>query len=231
MFRTFSFHENKYFVITMIDKKIKPLFPMFLKLESKKCMVIGGGKIGTRKVLDLLNSRADVAVLSPELSDELQGMSRRGEIKVINKRYSPGDLSGYFLVIDATGDPDVAEQVVQESVDRGILLNVVDRPEQCDFYVPSVHRQGHLTLAASSNGVSPALVKSIRKRWGQEYGPEYAVYLNACERIRRELKDIFPDDPGKRQKILKDIAESDILPECRGETEEVILEKMRTWIF
>jgi siroheme synthase-like protein len=204
---------------------------MFLKLETKKCLVIGGGKIGTRKVADLIRSGADVTVLSPEITDELQGMLNQGVITVISERYTPGDLSGYFLAIDATGDADVADLVVQEARTGKILLNVVDRPEQCDFYVPSVHRQGHLTLAASSNGVSPALVKRIRKRWEQEYGPEYSVYLNACAKIRQELKDMFPDDPGKRQKILQNIAESDILQSYQDKPEKIILEKMRTWIF
>ena len=215
----------------MIDGNFTSLFPMFLKLETKKCLVIGGGKVGTRKVTDLMRSGADVTVLSPEITDELQGMLKQGEITVISKRYTPGDLSGYFLAIDATGDAGVADLVVQEARTGNILLNVVDRPEQCDFYVPSVHRQGHLTLAASSNGVSPALVKRIRKRWEQEFGPEYGVYLNACAKIRQELKDMFPDDPGKRQKIMQNIAESDILQSYQDKPEEIILEKMRTWIF
>jgi precorrin-2 dehydrogenase/sirohydrochlorin ferrochelatase len=212
------------------ENKDNTLFPVFLKLAGRKCLVIGGGVIAARKTGDLARSGADVTVMSPDISSEMRELVSAHNFRIIKKQYSNGDLSGYSLVIDATGDTEVGLQVAEEAGSHGILVNVVDNPELCDFFVPSVHRQGHLTLAASSNGVAPALLKKIRQRWEQEYGIEYRIFLHICDKIREELKKKYPDAAEKRQQIMRQIVEQDFLEQCNAGDEKKVLEKIRTWI-
>src|SRR4030043_1546269 len=113
----------------MIENNMDSLFPIFLKLKNRNCMVIGGGKIGARKVEDLLQSGAIVTVISPEISPELNKINKEQDVNILERSYQSGDLKDFFLVIDATGDMEVAQQVVNEARNSGILVNVVDNPD------------------------------------------------------------------------------------------------------
>lgn len=163
-------------------------YPVFLRLEGRKCLVVGGGEVAERKVSSLLESGARVRVVSPHLTPALRERQARGEIEVGLRPFEAADLEGIFLVIAATSEPEVNEKVAREAGRRGILVNVVDSPELCDFIVPSVVRRGDLVVAISTGGHSPALARRLREEMERYFGPEYAHLLALISQVRQELK-------------------------------------------
>ncbi|PYY22100.1 MAG: siroheme synthase [Acidobacteria bacterium] len=142
------------------------LFPIFLKLDGRRCLVIGGGQVGTQKIAGLLDAGAQVTIVDPSpavATREFFG----NRVTWYTRKYVPGDLDGVYLVIAATSDPEVNQQIYGEAQQRGILANVVDVPPLCDFYYPAVVRRGSLVVAVSSQGESPQLAQRVRDEIGQ----------------------------------------------------------------
>ncbi len=180
-------------------------YPIFLRIEQKRCVVIGGGKVALRKIKSLLSCGARVVVIAPEVLPEIEELAREGKIELIQRPYQEGDLEGAFLVVAATNNPEVQEQVVSEAERRGLLLNVVDQPERSNFIVPSVIRRGRLSLAISTSGASPALARRLRETLEELFGPEYADYLELMARWRREiLSRDLPEE--ERRQIFEQLA-------------------------
>ncbi|NPB09138.1 MAG: bifunctional precorrin-2 dehydrogenase/sirohydrochlorin ferrochelatase [Thermodesulfobacteria bacterium] len=180
-------------------------YPIFLRIEQKRCVVIGGGKVALRKIKSLLSCGARVVVIAPEVLPEIEELAREGKIELIQRPYQEGDLEGAFLVVAATNNPAVQEQVVSEAERRGLLLNVVDQPERSNFIVPSVIRRGRLSLAISTSGASPALARRLRETLEELFGPEYADYLELMARWRREiLSRDLPEE--ERRQIFEQLA-------------------------
>ena len=146
-------------------------YPVFLNLKGKRTVVIGGGKVAERKILTLLKADADITVVSPEITKKIEGEKLKGGIKHVCRQYRKSDLKNAFLVIAATDSQIMNEQV---SKDAPCLLNVVDTPHLCNFIVPSVMKRGPLTIAISTSGISPALLKLIRKELEKMYGLEFS---------------------------------------------------------
>lgn len=134
-------------------------YPIFLNIEGKRCVVIGGGRVAKRKIEGLLRARADVVVISPNLDEELKKM-----VLWINREYKNGDLDGAFIAIAATNNKEVNQMVYNEAEERGVLVNVVDTPNFCRFIVPSIVEKEDFTIAISSCGKNPSLSKKIRLR-------------------------------------------------------------------
>jgi len=120
-------------------ERLNTLYPVFLKLDNKRCAVIGGGKTATRKVKALLQAKAKVTVISPKFTKELKELAENGAIEVIKRRYEEGDLDKYFLIFGATNSEEINKTVIKEAKKKNILCNVVDDPPNCDFYVPSTN--------------------------------------------------------------------------------------------
>ena len=163
-------------------------YPINLRIAGKRCAVIGGGAVASRKVKSLLAAGAAVAVFSPELTLELAEMVKKKQFNYIAMSYQEGDLSGFFLVICATDDSSVNEAVAKEAEEAGILANVVDVPELGNFSVPAQVKRGDLLLTVSTGGKSPAMAKKLRQELAKQYGEEYGEYLDMLDKIRRELK-------------------------------------------
>ena len=183
-------------------------YPVFLNLEGKRCVVVGGGDVAERKVLALLDSGASVTVISPELTERLYDLKFAGRIEHLQRDYREGDLKGAFIVIAATSEMDVNRKVSGDA--EGIPVNVVDTPELCSFIVPSVLRRGPLTIAVSTSGTSPALSRSIREELEALYTEEVGTLLEHIVRIRKELmgSDLSPE---KRTAILKSLGSRETL--------------------
>ena len=163
------------------------LFPMFLKLENKDCLVIGAGSIGEPKIRSLLVAGARVRVIAPEARQAVQGWARAAVITWQQRKFDPADLEGVFLVVAATSLPEVNESVFQEAHRRGILCNAVDDPERCDFFYGALVRRGRLQVAISTGGQSPALAQRLRREFEARIRPEYAGWLERLGRVRRKL--------------------------------------------
>jgi siroheme synthase-like protein len=171
-------------------KELSPLiyYPIFLNLEGKKCVVVGGGEVALRKVRALLDSGAKVVVVSPTLNSGLAQLAEVGTISLISREYEPKDLKDAVIVVAATDIAEVNQKIAKKARKHGFLVNVADRPEASDFIMPSLVRRGDLILAVSTSGASPALAKKIRMRLEQTFGEEYSPLLSLIKEVRQELK-------------------------------------------
>jgi precorrin-2 dehydrogenase/sirohydrochlorin ferrochelatase len=161
-------------------------------LEKKRCIVVGGGEVAQRKVESLLQGGAErVVVISPRLTSKLSALLQTNRIEHWPRGYQQGDLEDGFVVIAATDDPEVNGRVWQEAQDRRLLINVVDDPDHCNFFVPSVVRRGDLTISVCTGGQAPALSARLRRELEPRFGREYAAFLEIAgalrERVGREL--------------------------------------------
>ena len=162
-------------------------YPICLDLEARACVVVGGGRVAERKVLGLLSCKAQVSVISPALTEELQLQHVSGDIEWIDREFRQGDLAQAFLVIAATDDEETQKQVYEEADANNLLLNVADVPQRCNFILPATARRGDLAISVSTAGKSPALARKIRMELEKRYGPEYRVLVDILGAIRPQV--------------------------------------------
>jgi precorrin-2 dehydrogenase/sirohydrochlorin ferrochelatase len=181
------------------------LFPMFMKLKGRSCLVVGAGVVGEPKISSLITAGASVRVVALHATAAVAEWAEAGALIWETRAFNNADLDGTFLVIAATNSSDVNAAIFHEARRRNILCNVVDDPEHCDFYYPAVVRRGELQLAISTNGHSPALAQRIRRELEVQFGPEYGEWLEELGRIRQQL---FASkiDPEERRRMLHELA-------------------------
>jgi len=181
------------------------LFPILLKLNAKKCVVVGAGKIAAAKAAGLLASGAQVIVIGPRAAEWIQMQARAGKLIWHRRRFTAADVEHAFLVIAATNSNATNEAVFRACAKRGVLCNVVDVPERCDFFYPAVVRRGPLQIAISTDGRSPALARRLRIELERQFGPEYGLWVEYVGKIRREIlsRNLAA---GERRRLLDQIA-------------------------
>jgi len=183
-----------------------PLFPMFLKLAGRLCLVVGAGRIGEPKIRSLIECGAKVVVVSPVAEESIADAARKGEIVWWRKSFESTDLDGVFLVVAATSSAEVNHAIYQQAQQRGILCNVVDDPPHCDFFYPAVVRRGNFQIAISTGGLSPALAQRIRKQLEVEFPPAYGDWLEQLGRKRTALFKQVGDPELRRRLIHESVA-------------------------
>jgi len=181
------------------------LFPMFLKLAGRRCLVVGGGAIGEGKIAGLLGAGAELTVVAPEVTERVKEWASSARITWLARKFSPADLDGAFLVVVATSRLEVNELVFREAAQRGILCNVVDDLERCDFYYPAVLRRGRLQIAISTAGSSPALAQRLRRELEHQFSAYYGAWLEELAETRRRLISTHLD-AGQRRRWLHGLA-------------------------
>jgi precorrin-2 dehydrogenase/sirohydrochlorin ferrochelatase len=181
------------------------LFPMFMKLEGRSCLVVGAGTVGEPKINSLVTAGASVRVVALHATAAVAEWAQAGAITWEARAFNSADLDGTFLVIAATNSSDVNAAIFHQARQRNILCNGVDDPEHCDFYYPAVVRRGDLQLAISTNGQSPALAQRIRRELEMQFGAEYGAWLEELGRARQQL---FASkiDPEQRRRLLHELA-------------------------
>ncbi|MBF8250587.1 MAG: siroheme synthase [Deltaproteobacteria bacterium] len=184
-------------------------YPIYLDIRDKRCVVIGGGDVAERKVFSLLNAGAKVTVVSPAVTAVLKGISEAGRLEIKERPFSKRDLKGAFLAYAATDNEDINYKISEEARKMGVLLNIVDKPEMCDFILPSVVERGPLSIAISTGGASPAFAKRLRLEMEEMYGEEYSLFLEIMAAIRRKLltKEV---ESVKKRKFFNKLASSSI---------------------
>jgi siroheme synthase-like protein len=170
------------------ESKPRLYYPIFLNLQGKKCVVVGGGRVALRKVTTLLDCGADITVISPKPHAEISKLFKNKAIRLVRRNYERGDLRRAALSIAATHMKKINRKVAEESKKNGTLVNVVDDAELSDFIIPSSFRRGDLSVAVSTSGMSPALAKKIRAKLEKNIGIEYAYLLSLIAEIRSEIK-------------------------------------------
>lgn len=159
-------------------------YPAFVKVKEKECVVVGGGRIAERKVFALLEAGASVTVISDTITTRLLKASQKGLIKYLQRQYQSGDVKDCFLVVAATNDEQTNKQIAEES---RFLINVVDNPRLSNFIVPAVLREGDLTIAISTGGVSPALAKTIKNDLKNYIHKDIKRYLKLLKDLRYKV--------------------------------------------
>jgi precorrin-2 dehydrogenase/sirohydrochlorin ferrochelatase len=172
----------------MKDKQSCSYYPVSLNISGRKCVVVGGGQVAWRKATGLLECGAIVEVISPDLCPELDKLVETGKINALRRNYRAGDLQGAWVVIAATDDNKINQEIFTEARASGILVNVVDNADSSDFIVPSCLRRGKITIAVSTAGSSPALARKIRTSLEKDFGEEYALLAELVEEVRQEMK-------------------------------------------
>lgn len=197
------------------------LFPMFLKLDGRQCLVVGAGKVGEPKIGGLLETGAHVRVVSLEASPTVRDWARAGRIDLELRAFTTEDLAGAFLAIVATNSRTLNERVYREARSRGVLCNVVDVPDLCDFFYPAVVRRGDLQIAVSTAGQSPSLAQKIRLQLEKQFGPGYAQWLAELGETR---KLILASDLDKERKLelLHSLASREALEAALAEAPELV---------
>jgi len=185
------------------------LFPAFIKLARRRCLVVGAGRVALEKVGSLLAAEAAVRVVGPRVHAEIAALAAEGRLSVEQRRWVEEDLDGVFMVIAATDDPAVNAAVYEAAVERNILCNSVDDPPHCDFYFGSVVARGELQVAISTAGESPALAQRLRKEIDAALPEDLGPWLAETGRLRREvLAQIEPGDA--RKELLHILAEREV---------------------
>jgi precorrin-2 dehydrogenase / sirohydrochlorin ferrochelatase len=177
------------------------LFPMFLKLNGRRCLVVGAGKIGESKIRSLLIAQAEVKIVSPTATPTVEAWARAGVVSWEGREFRTNDLDSVFLVVAATRSLDVNDEVYRQAQQRQILCNVVDDPERCDFYYGAVVRRGALQVAISTEGQSPALAQRLRRELERQLAPVYAGWLQWLGSARRKLLASSMDPEQRRDQL------------------------------
>jgi precorrin-2 dehydrogenase/sirohydrochlorin ferrochelatase len=162
-------------------------YPVLIHLDGKKVVVVGGGTVAERKIETLLEYGADVQVVSRDLTPRLRKYSEGGTIGFLGQEFNEDCLEEAFMVIAATDDPRLNHQVSQKAKEKGLLVNAVDQPSDCNFIVPSILRRGDFLIAVSTSGKSPALAKKVREALEERFGNEYESLLILMGRLREEI--------------------------------------------
>jgi precorrin-2 dehydrogenase/sirohydrochlorin ferrochelatase len=181
--------------------KPQKLFPMFLRLSDRPCLVVGAGAVAESKIASLLEAGGRVRVVAPEATPQVRSWVESNAIEWRQRPFRLEDLDGMFLVVAATSSTELHERIFDEATRRGVLCNIVDVPALCDFYYPSVVQRGSLQIAISTAGLSPALAQRLRKQLEDEFGPEYEEWLMQLGDAR-DKRHSAKMDPEERKRLL-----------------------------
>jgi precorrin-2 dehydrogenase / sirohydrochlorin ferrochelatase len=163
---------------------VTDLFPMFVKLTGRQCLVVGAGKVGEPKIGGLIETGASIQVIAIAATEQVREWAVAGKIELELRAFSKHDLDGKFLAVAATASPSLNQLVYREAQQRGVLCNVVDVPELCNFYYPAVVRRGDLQIAVSTAGQSPSLARKIRQQLERQFGDGYAGWVKQLGETR-----------------------------------------------
>lgn len=201
--------EKQLMEVALTSPRIQKMryYPVFLDIQNRPCLVVGGGPVAERKVLGLLSAGAKVTVVSPRTTKKLGELAKEDRVKHQKGRFTPGMLKGFFLAIAATDSKEVNAAVWMEAEALGLPVNVVDDPAHCSFIMPSVVDRGALTVAISTSGKSPLLARRLREELEKIIGTEYETLVEILGAVRKKLlKTGLSRD--KKESIIKDLVGS-----------------------
>lgn len=189
------------------------VFPVFIELKDKKCVVVGGGTVAERKIEALIEFGAKIVVISMAVNGKIRDLERNGRIEVMEREYSSGDLDGAFLAIAATDNPKTNEEVYKDALKKGIFINVVDCPKRCNFIFPAIVKRGDMVIGISTSGAYPALSKRIREKLETLFPNGFEVYLEILKDLRSKAGKRINDKDKRTEfltKVLDDVLDKDI---------------------
>jgi siroheme synthase-like protein len=205
------------------------LYPIFLNLKGRLCIVVGGGNVALRKARALAASGAKLRIVAPDICEEIR--SEFGDAhEIIEREFEQSDLNGCLIAVAATDDRELNSRISADCRERGILVNAVDQPEDCDFYVPACIIAGGIYIAVSTIGHSPALAGWVKREIEKALSPKLADGLEIISKARRTLIDADPDGSAHRGKAFAEFFKSELWREFLDGTRELIVEEVVEWI-
>ncbi len=178
-------------------------FPAFIKLDGKKILIVGGGKIAGEKLEKLLDFTRELTVIATDFGDMTKQLIEKNALAFEQRPYRTDDLEGFGIVIVAVDDLALQKEIYEECRKRGILCNSVDSVDYCDFIFPSYTKKGPLTIAYSTSGISPSLAKYLRRAMERMIPDSVTDFLEEIRQLRQTLPK------GKeRMKLLDDKAKA-----------------------
>jgi precorrin-2 dehydrogenase/sirohydrochlorin ferrochelatase len=197
------------------------MFPMFLKLAGRQVLVVGAGNVGEGKIAGILDTGARIRVVAREATNAVHDWAGAGQIELELRSFSAQDLDGVFVAVVATASPALNEFIYREAQLRGVLCNVVDVPELCDFFYPAVVRRGDLQIAISTSGQSPSLAQKLRQQLEQQFGPGYADWVAELGETRRlvQASDLAPE---RKRELLHSLASREALDAALAESPALV---------
>ena len=200
------------------------MYPLTVRVNEKRVVVIGGGKVAGFKIIPLLKQGADIVVISPELDANLVKLVEEKKIRWYQREYEKSDIKNAFLVVAASSDSILNEQVAEDAAENQ-LVNVITNPESGNVHFPAAIHRGLLNIAVSTGGASPKLAKKIRDEIANKYDETYESYLDFLYEVRLKLKDlqlekrernillqevlksVYVQNEGKRESFLRELEE------------------------
>jgi uroporphyrin-III C-methyltransferase/precorrin-2 dehydrogenase/sirohydrochlorin ferrochelatase len=185
------------------------LLPIFLKLEGRRCLLVGAGTVALDKIGSLLKTGVRLRVIAPDAKPEVRRLATEGSLEWIQRAFEPSDLDGSDLVIAATDSPDVNAAVYQAALERGIFCNSVDDIPNCDFFFGSVVSRGKLQIAISTAGESPAVAQRLRREIDAQLPDDLGPWLERVGELRRKVLEIHPRGE-ERKALLHQLAQRQV---------------------
>jgi len=182
------------------------LYPIAVKVADRLVVVVGGGPVAAFKVEGLLRCAARVRVVAPELTRDLRDLAAQGRIEWVERSFEPGDLDGALLAVAATGDAEINREVADAAHALNLLVNAVDDPQQCDYYLPAVARRGSLHLTVCTGGAAPAFASVLRDELEQQLQDNLDVWVDLLAEARNALRRRYPDDARQRHRAARELA-------------------------
>lgn len=180
-------------------KKNFPYYPVFLDIEERPVLIIGGGEVCARKAETMLRYGGKVTIVSPAFTDEIERWASDGKVTLRRKRYEIDDLEGAAIVIASTDDPCINARIARDCRRRKLPVNVVDVTHLCEFIVPAIVESGSIQIAVSTGGKSPALARTLKEDLKRAVGPEYAEVNDVLGTLRAGAKKTLPTDVDRKR--------------------------------
>ncbi|MBW1866941.1 MAG: bifunctional precorrin-2 dehydrogenase/sirohydrochlorin ferrochelatase [Deltaproteobacteria bacterium] len=196
-------------------------YPVNLDIKNRHCLVVGGGRVGFRKVKTLIKCGALVTVVSSDIGDELQLLSNNTGITIKQRPYRSTDLDNMFLVIGATDNEDLNRRISEDAAKVNMLCNIADRPKVCNFILPAIIQRGDLVLTVSTSGKSPAFAKKLKKNLEIEFGEEYAEFLCLMGAVRKKLLSV-KHAPEAHKHLFEQLIDGNLVDHIRNENIQAI---------
>jgi siroheme synthase-like protein len=195
--------------------------PVFLRLEDRPCLIVGGDGAAADKAEVCLDAGARVTVIASDTDARIVAWAAAGRLRLLRRTYRPGDLAGMFLAYASTRDPALIARLVADADRHRVLLNVIDVPEACAFVSPAVVRRGDLQVAVGTGGASPGLAGRLRAELEARIGPEYGPFVAILGAVRAALAG-DPARAARRGEVVAALLDSPLLELVRaGQHDEI----------
>jgi len=176
-----------------------PYYPIYLDIEDRAVLIIGGGEVCARKAETMMRYGGRVTIVSPAFTEEIEQWAAAGRVVVRTKKYDESDLDGASIVIASTDDPCVNARIARDCRRRKIPVNVVDVTHLCEFIVPAIIDKGSVQIAISTGGKSPALARTLKEDLQRMIGPEYSEVNELLGSLREGARRVLPTDVDRKR--------------------------------